>query len=216
MLLAALAVCLAACAPAASQPGSPEVAPVAAAHNDTSTPFTFVSVPALIGHAYDGRDLRLGEVVSSTVTFTQRALTYRSGDLTVSGLLTLPNRPGRHPLVVLAHGFIPPERYPLGGGLLREQAYLAGRGFAVLLTDYRNHPGSDREGAGPVARPLGYPEDLVNAVHAVRAADLPAVDASRVGVLGRSMGGGVALDALVAVPELFAAALLYAPVSSRA
>ncbi|QNN53284.1 prolyl oligopeptidase family serine peptidase [Nocardioides mesophilus] len=64
--------------------------------------------------------------------------------------------------------------------------------------------------------PAGLPEDLVNAVRAVRRADLPFVDASRVGLFGRSMGGGVVLEALAAVPDLADAAVLYSPVSSLA
>jgi dipeptidyl aminopeptidase/acylaminoacyl peptidase len=53
-------------------------------------------------------------------------------------------------------------------------------------------------------------------VRAVERADLPFVDTSRIGLFGRSMGGGVALDALAARPDLADAAVLYAPVSSRA
>ena len=63
---------------------------------------------------------------------------------------------------------------------------------------------------------LGYPEDLVNAVRAVKRSGLAFVDPSRVGVLGRSMGGGVALHALAAYPGLVDAAVIYSAVSSDA
>ena len=142
--------------------------------------------------------------------------TYRSGSLTISGQLSVPRRAGRFPLVVLAHGYEDPATYRSGAALSREQAYLSARGYVVLLTDYRNYGDSDHDSADPVAAPLGYPEDLVNAVLAVRRAHLPFVDASRVGVLGRSMGGGVALQAVAARPRLFDALVLYSPVSSLA
>ena len=45
---------------------------------------------------------------------------------------------------------------------------------------------------------------------------LPFVDASRVAVVGRSMGGGVAMNALAARPDLADALVLYSPVSSSA
>lgn len=195
---------------------NPPAATPLGAHNDTSTPFNLVSLPALTTKTYDGRDLRLDRVILEEVGFTRHHITYRSGGLRITGVMNVPNRPGRHPVVVLAHGFASPTAYTNGSGLVREQAYLAASGFVVLHTDYRNHGGSDREGAEAVARPLGYAEDLVNAVTALRAADLPFVDTDRIGVLGRSMGGGVALNALVAQPDLFGAALLYSPVSSRA
>lgn len=189
---------------------------VAGAHNDTSTPFNLVSVPGLIEHEYDGRGLRVGELVADELASRRYRVTYRSGTLQISGQLSVPRREGRFPLVVLAHGYEDPATYVSGHALSREQSYLASRGYVVLLPDYRNHGDSDRDGSDPVADPLGYPEDLVNAVLAVRRADLPYVDASRVGVVGRSMGGGVAMNALVARPGLVDAVALYAPVSSSA
>jgi dipeptidyl aminopeptidase/acylaminoacyl peptidase len=119
-------------------------------------------------------------------------------------------------VLVLAHGYIRPSDYEVGEGLVREQAYFAANGYVVLHTDYRNHGRSDADRHGDVRRPLGYPADLVNAVKAVREAELPFVDADRIGIFGRSMGGGVALQSVVAQPDLVDAAVLYAPVSSRA
>ena len=186
------------------------------AHNDTSTPFNLVSVPALTKHRYDGRALRLDRVITKTLAFTRYAVSYRSGDLKITGVMDVPNRRGRSPLVVLAHGWTEPARYRSGGMLERERVKLAQNGFVAFQVDYRNHGGSTRESAEVVAEPLGYPEDLVNAVRAVRRAKLPFVNARRVGLFGRSMGGGVVLNALAARPHLADAAVLYSPVSSSA
>ena len=186
------------------------------AHNDTSTPFNFVSVPALAEHRFDGRHLRLERVLVRTLALTRYAVGYRSGPLRVTGVLDVPNRAGRHPLVVLAHGWTDIGRYASGSMLERERSLLAENGFAALQIDYRNHAGSSREAPGAVARPRGYPEDLVNAVLAVKRARLPFVDTGRIGLFGRSMGGGVVLNALAARPDLADAAFLYAPVSSLA
>jgi dipeptidyl aminopeptidase/acylaminoacyl peptidase len=194
----------------------PGVVVAAAAHNDTSTPFNLVSIPALIEHEYDGRGFHVGDVVADELASTRYSIRYRSGDLLISGQLTVPHRPGRFPLLVLAHGYENPATYRSGAALAREQEFFAAQGYVVLLPDYRNHGESDHDASKPVARPLGYTEDLVNAVVAVRRARLPYVDASRVGVLGRSMGGGVALSAVEARPALFDALVLYSPVSSSA
>ena len=188
----------------------------AAAHNDTSTPFNLVSLPALIDHEYDGRAFHIGPVVAEELASTTHAVTYRSGDLLVSGQLSVPRRPGRFPLLVLAHGWEDPATYHSGVALSRERSYFAARGYVVLLPDYRNYGDSDRETPDPVTHPLGYTEDLVNAVLAVRTAHLPYLDGSRVGLLGRSMGGGVALSAVEARPRLFDALVLYSSVSSAA
>ena len=213
-----LAGLLAACTPASSTTlGVPGTAPVLrGAHNDTSTPFNLVSVPALTSHRYDGRGLRITETMARELAFTRYAVQYRSGRLTVTGVMTVPNRPGRHPVVVIAHGYGSPARYTTGSMLEREQAYLAESGFVAFQIDYRNYAGSTQESADPVARPLGYPADLINAVTALKKAKLSFADSSRIGLFGRSMGGGVVLNALAARPHLARAAVLYSPVSSLA
>lgn len=216
VLLAVVALLATSCGTAPARSRDLPAAVLAAAHNDTSTPFNLVSVPALIRHRYDAGPLRVGRLLAEQAGSRRYQVSYRSGSLRVTGQLTLPGRPGRSPLVVLAHGYEDPATYRSGRALAREQAYLAARGYAVLLTDYRNHAGSDREADLPVAEPLGYPEDLVNAILAVRRARLSSVDAARVAVVGRSMGGGVALAGVAARPRLVDALVLYAPVSSSA
>jgi dipeptidyl aminopeptidase/acylaminoacyl peptidase len=198
-------------AASASAPVSPR-----AAHNDTSTPFNVSHLPTLIRHRYDGRRFRLDRALSRGLSGTSYAISYRSGALRVTGLLSVPTRPGRSPLVVAAHGFHLPERYHTQDVLRREVTYLTARGYVVLVPDYRNHGRSDRESSAAVAHPLGYAEDLINAVRAIRRAGLPFVDTDRVGLLGRSMGGGVALNAVAARPGLVDALALYSPVSSSA
>jgi dipeptidyl aminopeptidase/acylaminoacyl peptidase len=141
---------------------------------------------------------------------------YRGAGLTITGTLTRPGRGGRFPLVVLAHGYHHPSAYDPLEVSRRERVFLARRGFVVLQPDYRNHGGSTREDDRFVARPTGYPEDLLNAVRAVRRANLAFVRNGRVHLFGRSMGGGVALQAAVARPAWFRSLVLSSPVSSRA
>ncbi|MDX6261155.1 MAG: uncharacterized protein QOH84_2843, partial [Kribbellaceae bacterium] len=57
---------------------------------------------------YDGRDLRLGRVITRTDAYTRYFVTYASGKLRISGILNIPTTPGRHPALVLNHGFIDP------------------------------------------------------------------------------------------------------------
>lgn len=174
-----------------------------------------VSLPALMKREYDGRGLRLGEERASTAAFTEHTVTYRSGDLRVSGLLNVPRGRGPFPALVLAHGYIDPDIYVNGQGLAREQDWLANAGFVTLHVDYRNHAFSEDDPRADIEMRLGYTEDVINAVHALRAWDGP-VDDERIGLLGRSMGGGVVYNALTAQPGLVDAAVVFAPVSSLA
>ncbi len=145
--------------------------------------------------------------------YTRHAVTYRSGDLTISGVLLVPTGKGPFPGIVLNHGYIEPSIYVTGQGLAREQDWLARAGFAVLHTDYRGHAGSDPAPDLDREARLGYTEDAINAVRALRKE--PYVDPDQMAMLGRSMGGGVTLNALVTRPGLVDAAVVYASVSSR-
>jgi dipeptidyl aminopeptidase/acylaminoacyl peptidase len=206
--------------PSAATPtaGTPTVGPSAgtptAGDPTSATPVDPVSLPALMAKKYDGRDLRLGQVITRTDAYTRYFVTYASGKLRISGVLNVPTTPGRHPALVLNHGYIDPAVYTNGQGLMREQDYLARRGYVVLHTDYRNHAQSSKDPQTEVNLRIGYTEDVINAVLALKAS--PYVDPQRVGLLGRSMGGGVTYNVLVAQPGLVKAAVVYAAVSSDA
>jgi dipeptidyl aminopeptidase/acylaminoacyl peptidase len=172
-----------------------------------------VSLPALMAERYDGRGLRLVQELARTDAYIQHAVTYRSGDLTITGVMNVPTGPGPFPALVLAHGYIDPAVYVTGQGLVREQDYLARQGYVTLHVDYRNHAGSDEDPGADLRLRLGYTEDVINAVLALRRGPR-VVDDERIGLLGRSMGGGVVYNVLVVEPGLVDAAVAFAPVSS--
>ncbi len=163
---------------------------------------------------YDGRALRTRRVLLRTGDYTRYAVTYRSGGLRISGVMNVPRGKGPFPVLVLLHGYIDPAVYNTGQGLMREQDFLAREGYVALHVDYRGHAGSDPAPRAEEQLRLGYTVDAINAVHAVRRSSLPYLDGDRVGLLGRSMGGGVLYNALVAQPGLVDAAVAFAPVSS--
>jgi dipeptidyl aminopeptidase/acylaminoacyl peptidase len=96
--------------------------------------------------------------------------------------------------------------------MAREQDWLARAGFVVLHTDYRGHAAGDPAGDLERELRLAYTRDSINAVLALE--KMPYVDADKTAMVGRSMGGGVTLNALVAAPGLVDAAVIYASVSS--
>jgi dipeptidyl aminopeptidase/acylaminoacyl peptidase len=172
-----------------------------------------VSLPALMRQSPSGGRPRILRTEYATDAYTRYDVTYRSDDLTVSGVLIRPKGKGPFPGIVLNHGYIEPSIYATGQGLAREQDALARAGFVVLHTDYRGHAGSDPVPELDRETRLGYTRDAVNAVEALKA--LPYVDAARLAMLGRSMGGGVTMNALVTQPGLVDAAVIYDSVSSR-
>jgi len=116
-----------------------------------------------------------------------------SAGLELLGVLHRPAGPGPHPAVVVLHGFPGIER-----NLDLAQA-LRRAGYASLVFHYRGAWGSPGTWSWANAR-----QDAAAAVAALRAD--PAVDASRVALVGHSMGGFVALHTAAADPGLRAVA----------
>jgi len=172
-----------------------------------------VSLPAVMREKPTPTRIQRQRLVVETDAYTRHEVTYRSGDLTVSGILIVPRGKGPFPGIVLNHGYIDPSYYVTGQGLAREQDWLARAGFVVLHTDYRGHAASDPASAMSRETRLGYTRDAINAVRALKRE--PYVDPERMAMLGRSMGGGVTLNALVTRPGLVDAGVIYASVSSR-
>jgi uncharacterized protein len=176
-----------------------------------------VSIPALIARKHTGSDLRLGDVLARTSAYTRYAITYRADGLRISGVMNIPRGDGPFPALVLAHGHVDhPRSYTSGSGTLqREQDLLARHGYVVMHPDYRNHARSDNDPDNDINLRLGYTEDVIGAVTALRQAHRADVDGDRIGLLGRSMGGGVVYNTLVVTPGLVDAAVVYAPVSAQ-
>ena len=173
-----------------------------------------VSLQAFAQKAFDGGDLTLGQVLDKNSAYTRYYITYRSGKLNISGIMNVPNGEGPFPVLILNHGHIDTNIYTNGRGLKREQDYLARRGYVVLHSDYRNHADSDTDDQNEYNFRFGYSEDVINALLAVRNSTLPYFDKENIGMLGHSMGGGVAQNIMVTQPGLVKAYVLFAPVST--
>ena len=200
--------------PSAS-PGRPEVEPLdpsGGAQEPLPPVRSRTSLPALMRDPVEAGRVRRTAPLAETDRWRSWAVTYTVDGATVSGELLVPKGRGPFPAVVLNHGYIDPAVYVLGQGLSREQEWLAANGFVVLHTDYRGHAASDPvDDLGRESR-LVYTRDAIGAVKALEKE--PYVDPDRLAMLGRSMGGGVTYNALVAEPGLVDAAVVFAPVSS--
>ena len=174
------------------------------------------SIPVAMTREYNGSNLRIRRTLSKNSAYTRYKATYTSGDLKICGILIEPKGVGPFPMVVLAHGYIDPKVYVSGQGFRREQDWLPRNGYGVLHVDYRNHACSDNDPRSDVNMRLGYAEDVINAALAIRDSDIEWIDGERIALLGRSMGGGVAYQALTIAPGVFDAAITYASVSTNA
>jgi len=172
-----------------------------------------VSLQYIMQEKFDGRDLKLVKVLAENNTYTRYYITYMSGKLKISGIMNVPKGKGPYPVIITAHGFVEPRYYTTGRGLKREQDWLARGGYVVIHPDYRNNNGSDKDPDNNLRLNLGYTEDVINAAYAIKASRLKFIDKDNIGLLGHSLGGGVALNMMVTKPGLIKAYVLFAPIS---
>ncbi len=163
---------------------------------------------------FSGSDLKKGKVLDIQPFYTRYYITYKSGGLTISGIMNVPKGKGPFPVLILNHGYIHPKIYTNGRGLKREQDYLAKKGYVVIHPDYRNHADSDKDTTHQYSFRQGYAEDVINAVNAVKNSGYAFLDKERIGMLGHSMGGGIALNIMVTQPKLVQAYVLFGTVSA--
>ncbi len=129
----------------------------------------------------------------------------------MTGVVRMPAGDGPFPAVAVVHGAVDPDTYESGGDLLPEQRALLAAGYAVFALDLRGYAESDPaadDGALAFDPGFGWSTvldwgmalDVVNGLALLRSGAVDGVDTTRIGLLGHSMGGLLALDAAVIAP----------------
>jgi carboxymethylenebutenolidase len=142
----------------------------------------------------------------SALAVEGKAVSYKSGDDTVNGVLYTPAGHGPFPALIVIH-----EYWGLNDWVKQQAAKLADQGYVALAVDlYRGKVADNAELAHELMR--GLPED--RATRDLRAAyDFLAAQANvkrdRIGSIGWCMGGGYSLDTALAEPQLAAAVIHY-------
>jgi uncharacterized protein len=166
------------------------------------------TLPELAKRQYPGSEITTVRVLTATDTYTDTLVTYVSDGLKISGVLTEPAGQGPFPGVVLAHGYFDPGQYTSGIATEPLAHFLAEKGYVAFAPDFRGYAESDH---GSNLYLSGYIIDVLNAGSSLK--KLKNVDAAHVGLLGHSMGAGIAARAMV-VSSVFRAFVLYSPISS--
>lgn len=86
---------------------------------------------------YTASKLVFEKTLSQNPKYTTHLISYRSDDLKIYGILTLPQKTTKAPLVVFDRGFVDPAVYRSDKQYMRYLDYFAKSGFAVFKSDYR-------------------------------------------------------------------------------
>jgi uncharacterized protein len=126
-------------------------------------------------------------------------VSYYTDGLRVFSLMSRPpSAPpaGGFPVLILAHGYIPPDTYQTTGTDYQDFInHYCNAGYLVFKPDYRGHGQSEGTATGGHFSP-DYTYDILNLAASLHTATN--ANPSRIGLLGHSMGGHVVLRALVA------------------
>jgi dienelactone hydrolase len=127
--------------------------------------------------------------------------------------MNVPNGDAIYPVVISVHGYIDPNDYYILDTDFTIENHLAEEGYITIHPTLRNYPPSD---SGDNLFRVGDSIDILNLIAIVRDQSglgiLEKADPTRIGLGGRSMGGGIALRVLTVTRDI-KAAYLYAPIS---
>lgn len=193
--------------PTATVTSTPTVTP-------TPDPYAGLTIADLSVRTYGGGELKIEEVLAVTDAFTRTLVSYPSEGLTLYGFMNTPPGAGTFPVALVMHGYIPPEQYNTIAYTTRYADALARAGFLVIHPNYRNYPPSDE---GPDLFRANQAVDALNLIAIIKAqagqpGPLQSADASFVGMLGHSMGGGITLRTIT-ISNAVQAAVLYGAMS---
>lgn len=200
-------------APATTLPTSPTTGARATATNlpalptATSKPAEALlprSIEALRARSFTASEIKLERLYEQNNAYIAHLITYQSDGLKISGLMYVPNgaKDKKYPVTLVNHGYFDFEDYDSGWDTVRELRYFARNGYIAIASDYRNYARSDK---GDNDREPGYVIDVLNLVESVK--KFPQADPTKITLMGHSMGGEIALNAMVVNPQIKAFAL---------
>ncbi len=157
---------------------------------------------------YPGGEIRILDLLEENESFSRYFIAYPSDGLKITGTMNAPLGKGPFPVVILLHGYFDRDQYWSGADTWQAAEFFARNGYLTIAPDYRSWGGSD---SGPSFFHMGLVADAINLISSLPS--LPQADLQRIGLLGHSMGGGIATKVLV-IDDRVSAAVLYAPNSA--
>lgn len=203
---------------------SPTSSPTALAVPDSSNPYWSYTIQYLrtrpYPHPEDSGKLEITGNQGDFDSFTRVLIRYPSDGLSITGFMNVPKGEGPFPVVIMLHGYAPPEKY-----ISINEDYdlptadiFTSNGYLVIHPDMRGY--SAAEGEKQEFDNLfqtGLAIDVLNLIALVKAqggfpGPLANADPTRIGLWGHSLGGGVALR-VITVSQDVRAAILYSATS---
>lgn len=190
-----------------SSGSDPSLPSVAESLSTSPSSFNPYSIEALRQRKFEAGDIAVVREVRETSRFTSSVVSYTSDGLTLYALMNVPKGTppaGGWPVVIVNHGYIPPDQFSTENSYINTSAYFAQAGFLVLKPDYRGHDNSEGDAEGLLSR-IHYATDVLQLVYSIER--IPQANPNRIYMYGHSMGGDVTLRVLETSHKVKAASL---------
>ncbi|KKS95576.1 MAG: peptidase [Microgenomates group bacterium GW2011_GWC1_43_13] len=156
-----------------------------------------LSIQAMRSRDYSGSNIKIEETLTPESKYNRYIASYQSDGLKIYALLLIPigEKPkDGWPVIIFNHGYVIPEKYTPDGNYIPHADVFAKNGYIVFKPDYRGHGKSD---GSPTSTYYSsdYTIDDLNAIASIK--KYPLADPTKIGIWGHSMGGNIALRALV-------------------
>jgi uncharacterized protein len=202
--------------PLSSTPQSSQTQPLESDHTlETSTAESDSSsfIESLRKRDFKGGEIKMEDTLDQNNAYTSYLISYPSDDLTIYGVMNIPQGNGPFPVIILNHGYYSPSSFVSGNGTQTIADILAKRGYLTLASDYRGHGKSENDSGSRGGHRPEYAIDVLNLIASIQSIDK--ADPNRIGMWGHSMGGEVSLRTIEATDKVKAVAL-WAPTSGNA
>jgi uncharacterized protein len=179
----------------------------------TLEPYEQYTVEYLRSRIYGGGSLDVAEKLAEHEKYTTYTVRYQSDGLYMYAVMNVPVGDALYPVIISVHGYIDPNEYYILDTDFTIEDQLAEAGYITIHPTLRNYPPSDQ---GDNLFRVGDSIDILNLIAIIREQSgtgiLEKADGTRIGLGGRSMGGGIVLRVLTITSDV-KAAYLYAPTS---
>jgi dipeptidyl aminopeptidase/acylaminoacyl peptidase len=171
------------------------------------------TIAYLRSRSYGDGQIEVLDVLEERENFTRYLLHYTSDGLNIYGFVNVPKGEEPFPIVIILHGYGKAKSTVIGYANDSTDVF-ADNGYLVMHPNMRGYPPSDD---GDNLYRVGMTVDVLNLIALVKdkvnlPLELQSADPARIGLLGQSLGGGVALR-VATVSDDIKAMVLYSSIS---
>ena len=159
---------------------------------------------------YQGSEIKLEKIIKKEDKYTSWLFSFQSDGQKVTGMLNLPQKQGKMPVIVMLRGYADDTIYFTGLGTRKAAGVLAENGFITLAPDFLGFGGSDTASADILEARFEKPITVLNLLVSIK--NLSQADENKIQIWAHSNGGQIALSVLE-ISQKPIPTVLWAPVT---